>query len=346
MKKSGIITAIAVAILLIAINIYYFLVIVPEKKAIENNPDGTTSESPDGTTPVEIPEPTPVALRQQFNIDDFTVVDGSTVTIPYTKLLAQKTTSASAEEIDRKIVHNKTDLAIYNLTYPWYNIYNPDNMNSDNKFSADIIFTTKLDREGMYQDIADELAFTIEEPFARDGFVFLVNKDNPVKSLTQQQIVDIYSGKITNWREVGGDNAPIVAYQRVNGSGSQEGMLNIVMKDTEIATPTNTNTVVESMMGLVESIADYDNSKYAIGYSYYYYTTSMYIKDSVALLAVDGVNPSKKTIQTRSYPYIASYYVIIRDDEPSNSFARKLFNLVLSEDGQKVVEEAGYVRAR
>ena len=71
-------------------------------------------------------------------------------------------------------------------------------------------------------------------PVVNEGFVFYVNSENPVSTLSLEQIQDIYSGKITNWKEVGGNDEKIRAFQRPVNSGSQTGMLALVMKDKEL----------------------------------------------------------------------------------------------------------------
>ena len=71
-------------------------------------------------------------------------------------------------------------------------------------------------------------------PVVNEGFVFFTNVNNLVNGLSLKEIQDIYTDKITNWNQVGGDNAKIIAYQRPENSGSQTGMLSLVMKDKKI----------------------------------------------------------------------------------------------------------------
>ena len=173
--------------------------------------------------------------------------------------------------------------------------------------------------------------------------MFFVNKDNPVENLTLNQIQNIYSGKIKNWKDVGGDNAEIVAFQRPENSGSQTGMLELVMQGIKMMTPT-TETVSPGMADIVDVISDYNNGKNAIGYSYYYYATTMYTSDTIKLLSVNGIKPTYENIQTGLYDIQTAYYAVIRKDEPENSNARKLLNAMKSERGQNVAKEAGYVQ--
>ena len=176
-----------------------------------------------------------------------------------------------------------------------------------------------------------------------EGFVFLVNKANPVDSLTVEQIRDIYAGRVTNWQEVGGSDEPIMAFQRPENSGSQTGMLDLVIGADELmAAPTE--KVVAEMGALIDAVASYDNAKNAIGYSYYYYATDMWLNDEIKLLAVNGVAPDKTTISDGAYPITTAYYAVTRSDLRSDDSAQVLLNWILSSEGQQVAEEAGYVK--
>lgn len=183
-----------------------------------------------------------------------------------------------------------------------------------------------------------------------EGFVFFVNKDNPINNLTIKQIQDIYSGKITNWKEVGGLDEKIVPYQRPVNSGSQSGMLELVMKDEngnpiQMIEPTK-ETFESTMMGIIEAVADYDNARQALGYSYYYYANTMFTKDSIKLISIDGVEPNNDTIKDGSYPIRTAYYIVTRKDTPAESPVAKLKEAMLSERGQIIAENAGYVPVR
>lgn len=174
------------------------------------------------------------------------------------------------------------------------------------------------------------------------AFVFIVNVDNPINNLTLQQVKDIYSGKITNWKEVGGEDAEIIPYQRPTNSGSQSGMLQLVMKDTPLMTPPTIELTV-GMGDLVDAIAQYDNSRYAIGYSYYYYVNTMYKRDTIKILAIDGIPATKETITTGEYPIMTSGWLVFRKDEPASSMTRKWVEAVMSDRGASVIEAEGYV---
>lgn len=180
----------------------------------------------------------------------------------------------------------------------------------------------------------------------KDGFVFIVNKDNPVNSLTIEQLQKIYTGEITNWSQVGGNNEEIVAYQREQNSGSQNLMEKMVMKGIKMKTAPS-GLMIASMEGLIDSVAKgYDNSKASIGYSIYLYAKEQYVKDNIKFLSIDGVYPSDETIANGTYPLSKIVYAVTRKDVPQDSSVRKLTKWLLTDEGQKVVVAGGYSRLK
>ena len=176
-------------------------------------------------------------------------------------------------------------------------------------------------------------------PIALDAFVFIVNINNPVNSLTIKEIQDIYTGKITNWNEVGGTNTEINPYQRNPNSGSQELMLSLVMKDlTMMDFPEM--MIVYGMMGLINHISQ---DKDGLGYTVYFFEQFMAPNDYLKLLAVNGVIPEYKTLKSGEYSYTTDVYVVIRDDLDKTSNAYKLYQWLLTFKGQRVIDESGYI---
>jgi phosphate transport system substrate-binding protein len=176
---------------------------------------------------------------------------------------------------------------------------------------------------------------------ALDGFVFITHKDNPVDSLTAEQVRKIYTGEIKNWSELGGNPGSIRAYQRNPNSGSQTAMEELVMKGLKMKEPIKTETYRE-MGGLVDAVAEYQNGKNSIGYTYDYYIKNLYKNENIKTLKIDGVAPSFESYKNRTYPFTATYCAVIRTDEPEGSPARRLSDFLLTEQGQRLVEMAGY----
>ncbi|MGE5627887.1 MAG: PstS family phosphate ABC transporter substrate-binding protein [Solirubrobacterales bacterium] len=267
-------------------------------------------------------------IKPEFTKETYPKVDGSTATIPLSQDIAKELLSLSKEDAEKYIKHNTTHNAYVNLI--------------DGK--ADIIFVTEpsADELKLAKDKGVELEVV---PIVKEAFVFLVNKANPVDNLTVQQLQDIYQGKIKNWKEVGGDDKEIIAYQRPENSGSQTLMENQVMKGLKMADAPKELKPTE-MEGLIEDIASYDNSDRAIGYSVYYYANSMYSKDTIKFLKINNVEPNNKNIISSSYPFTSAYYAVLNKKSPEDSNSRKLLKWILSDDGQKLAEKSGYVPLR
>ena len=205
---------------------------------------------------------------------------------------------------------------------------------------TDLIIVTEPSSDELKRasDAGVELEVT---PVVNEGFVFFTNVNNLVNGLSLKEIQDIYTDKITSWNQVGGDNAKIIAYQRPENSGSQTGMLSLVMKDKKIKEPKR-EEYIESMAGIIDAVANYDNSKDSIGYSYYYYATTMYGNENIKFLAVDGVSPNHDTIKDESYPLITAYYIVtLKGTE--NGAVSKVKKAMLESKGQEIARNAGYI---
>ena len=197
---------------------------------------------------------------------------------------------------------------------------------------------------GAYKDIVDgnadiiicaqpsdeQLAYAAENgvelemvPIGSDAFVFIVNSSNPVSDITIDQIRGIYSGEITYWSELGGKNIPIAAMHRNEGSGSQ--------------------TALEKLMGDTPIKPDYSTVFGSpIGFSFRYYVTGMLGEGGVKILKINGVEPTVETIADGSYPIAGSIYAVYRKGE-TNGNVYKAVDFMLSPEGQKIIEESGYI---
>lgn len=177
-------------------------------------------------------------------------------------------------------------------------------------------------------------------PIGMEAFVFFVHINNPVDNLTSEQIRGIYSGKITNWSQVGGWDEPITAYQRNEGSGSQS-MLVRFMGDTPLMKP-ETETVETFMSGIIERVADYHNKPGSIGFSYRYYLESIIKNPDIKLLSVDGIAPTAENIRSGAYPITTFLYAVTYRDH-FNENVDLLLEWILSPEGQELVEKTGYI---
>ena len=259
-----------------------------------------------------------------FLRENFPRIDGSTSLIPLEAGIRAAIFGKSFDEAQKDVVHSTTWGSFKNL------------LSGD----ADMIFSTPISAE--QQKMADEAGVKLEQvPVVKEAFVFVVNAKNPVDALSQQQIKDIYSGKITNWKQVGGSDEPIIAYQRNMDSGSQNYMIDFMGETPLMEAPTELRP--GSMGGLMDVIAPNDGSLGSIGYSVYAYAADMYGTGSdIKFIKVDGAAPTKETIISGEYPLSSYNYAIFRADEPEEGAVRRLAEWMTSYDGQLAAAKAGY----
>ena len=256
-------------------------------------------------------------------------IDGSTATIPVTAELYRQFFDYPDDKINNDLYHATTHQAYLNLI----------------NGKKDIIFVTEPSKEELAEAKKKGVKLDVV-PFIKEAFVFIVNEKNSVNDLSVEQIQGIYTGEYKDWKDIGSDKKEVIyPFQREANSGSQTAMEQLVMKDKKMIEPVKTE-VISGMGAMLEQIADYENVPGAIGYTYKYYLNNLYHQEGVKILNVNGVEPKNESLLDNSYPFTTNYYMVIRDDEPADSPARKLRDLFLTEEGQKVVEMCGYCRVK
>jgi len=277
--------------------------------------------------------------------NNYPEVDGSTSTEPLNIIIACKLFDIDYEwlYLGQKVILPKTEVYHNKL---WYSIKSTQTHNSfinliDKK--ADITLSARKMSPDEKSYAEKNGVRLIETPIALDAFIIIVNPENKIQSLTTIQIQDIYTGKITDWNEVGGGySKPIQPYVRNPNSGSQELMELLVMKDLDIAGfPYNEEAAITSMVLTLDRVAE---EIYSICYTVYYYleyqSTS---KSKVKPIAVNGIYPNAATIGDRSYPYTTEVYAVIRSDMDESSMAYKIYEWLQTEAGRQVIKESGYI---
>lgn len=204
---------------------------------------------------------------------------------------------------------------------------------------TDIFFGAYPSEEQIAEAKANGTEF-VYTPIGKDAFVFFVHKDNPIDNLTTEQVQAIYAGEITNWKEVGGENEKIAAYQRNEGSGSQS-MLIRFMDGKEIMDPPS-EMVNDLMSGIVERVSDYRSKSNSIGFSYRYYLEGIIKNPDIKILSIDGVAPTVENIKNGTYPISGPLYAVTYEGN-ENENVEKLLEWILSEEGQEIIEKTGYV---
>jgi phosphate transport system substrate-binding protein len=170
----------------------------------------------------------------------------------------------------------------------------------------------------------------MEHVVAIDAIVPIVNPRNKVNGLTLDQLSQIYQGKITNWKEVGGDNIPIVVVSRDSSSGTYESWGHLVLNGAKV-TP---KAQLQASSGAV--VQTVSKNRYAIGY-----IGLGYLNRSVKGVSVNGIQASVQTVLAKSYPIARPLYMYT-DGQPKGEVAG-FINYVLSPAGQKLVEKEGFV---
>lgn len=171
-----------------------------------------------------------------------------------------------------------------------------------------------------------------ETQIAIDGIAVITNKNNEVKDLTLEQVKDIYTGKITNWKEVGGKDAPIVVVSREDGSGTRDGFQENVGFESEELTK---DAQISDGSGNIKSIVE--GNENSIGY-----ISFGYVDDKVNALTIDGVELTVENVKDNKYPIARPFLLVNKEDKISEE-GTKFIEFILSEEGQKIVEDKGFI---
>ena len=254
---------------------------------------------------------------------DLPVLDGATAMYPLYSAFVQAVYPENPAYFEQGTV------VVSTTPYAYENIMNG---------KADIIFAAAPSEQQMKMAEAKGITLNMT-PIGREAFVFFVNKKNPIDSLTLEQIRAIYSGKVTSWSAVGGEEDEIRAFQRPQDSGSQTA-LQYLMGDVPIM-EAPTEDVVSGMGGIISEVAQYKNYKNAIGYTFRYYSTEMVGNDEIKLLEIDGIAPTVENIRNGTYPITSEFYAVTANAENPN--VQELLDWIVSPQGQALVEKVGYV---
>lgn len=203
----------------------------------------------------------------------------------------------------------------------------------------DLAFSTRMpspDELALAEEKGVELLCT---PFAQDAFVFVVNRYNFIDDLTTRQIRDIFSGKIKDWRDLGGFGK-IVALTRNRNSGSEELMREIVMAGRPVREDTH-SMVIMTMQGVFNQL---DVCSTAVGYTVWYYERYVAEGDMARVIGVDGVKPTRESIASGEYPF--SYKTVLIRRKPKAGEGEKIEAFVRwmrGAEGRRFVRASQYV---
>jgi phosphate transport system substrate-binding protein len=165
---------------------------------------------------------------------------------------------------------------------------------------------------------------------AMDGIAVIVHSSNPIQGLNMEEIKDIYTGKITNWKELGGKNLKIVVVSRDSSSGTFETFETIILKGKKVIPESLAQASNQTVATVIST------TKGAIGY-----VGLGYISNTVKALQVNGVIPEQETVASGKYPISRPLYMYT--DGAPQGVAKDFLEFICSEEGQKIVEEQGFV---
>lgn len=163
---------------------------------------------------------------------------------------------------------------------------------------------------------------------AYDGIALMVNPNNLVKDITLEQVKEIYTGKITNWKDLGGNDAPIVVVSREEGSGTRDAFQEIVgYKSEELVKDA---TISDGSGAVKATVVGNEN---AIGFASF-----EYVDNSVAALKVDGAEPNAENVKAGAYKISRPFLLLTKEDTLTEA-GKALIEYIKSDAGQEIVTE-------
>ena len=170
-----------------------------------------------------------------------------------------------------------------------------------------------------------------ETTLALDGIAMIVNPSNEISNLTVEQIASIYTGEITNWKDVGGKDAEIVVIGREAGSGTRDGFESI----TKTAEKCKYRQELTSTGDVITTVAQNPD---AIGYA-----SLASVKNTVKAVDVDGVTPTEETVKNGSYKIQRPFVLVTKNDVALSDAAQAFFDYVTSEKANEIIASAGAI---
>jgi phosphate transport system substrate-binding protein len=169
---------------------------------------------------------------------------------------------------------------------------------------------------------------------ARDGIAIVAHPDVSVSNLTVEQVRDIFSGKVTNWKDLGGDDQNIFVVSREEGSGTRGAFEEMVMGEDALITST---AILQPSNGSIRTTVS--TTPYSIGY-----LSFGYLDDTVKSISIDGVAPTEPNAADGSYPIVRPLNMLTNGEPIGN--VKAFLDFILSEAGQKLVVEDGYISVK
>lgn len=293
----------------------YFLI---TNRYINTNSDGLKSKMIDVDTYLPFKEGTKAIKKEtDFKLtDNLPVIDGATALLPIYSSFINSVYPENAVNYSNG-TFNLDSAMQYSNTVGAYNRL------VDKTCDIALLASPNQAQIDKAKAAGVELEFT---PIGKEAFVFITNAKNPVKNLSSQQVKDIFTGKITNWNKVGGPNKIIAPISRGKGSGSE----------TTMEKWMNGDKVKTNPLGIFGG---------SIGFSFRFYVDEIVNNGKLNMISLDGVTPTRENIQNGTYPIITDFYAVTRKGE-KNENVQKMVDWMLSDDGQDIINQVGYVSVK
>ena len=251
-----------------------------------------------------------------LTVEDFPALDGSTACIPLMAQMLADTTGMDLEEA-------QSIISVSTTAYAWesFGLYNTDT-------KMLVVYEAP---DSVKEELEAANVQLEQKPIGVDALVFIVNEDNPVTDLTQQQLRDIYAGKITNWKDVGGNDAEVVLIGREAASGTRDGFESITGTKDKCR-------YRQELTSTGDVITAVSQNPDAIGYA-----SLASIKDTVKALNVDGVTPGEATVKDGSYKVQRPFVLVTVDGKALSPAAQAFFDYATSSDAASIIAKAGAV---
>ncbi len=204
--------------------------------------------------------------------------------------------------------------------------------------TADIAMASRNIKSSEVEALKNKGINVEEVVLGYDGITVIINHDNHIKNLDKKTLAGIFAGEITNWKELGGDDAKIVVLSRDSSSGTHAYFKEEILRggDSKSVVEYGQDTLyMPSNQAILQEVA---KSKYAIGY-----IGMGYMNDTVDSLAVDGVKPTFETVADKTYPIAREVFWYV--DSARDGVTKEVVDFAVSSKGQEIVKEEGFVPA-
>jgi phosphate transport system substrate-binding protein len=197
---------------------------------------------------------------------------------------------------------------------------------------CDVATMSRFMKDTEFADAVTKKVFPVAHAIAMDGVCVIVHPSNSIEALTTEQVRNIYTGKIKNWKELGGPDTPIVVISRDTESGTYETFESFVMNKEKMA------PAVEMVSTNPQMFARVQSTRGAIGYVGF-----GFVETGVKAVTLNGIKPSVQTILSGQFPVSRPLYMFTNGYPKTGSMIHKFVTFYLTEKGQEVIEDKGFV---